>query len=51
MIKIFKCDSGFYAVLFWDTIRASWVLYWSGSRSIYDAMRAAGACRRFVAGY
>ncbi len=51
MIKILKCDSGFYAVLFWDLCRGSWVLWWSGSKLATDAMRAACAARRFVSGY
>lgn len=52
MIKVFKSNiTGFYIILFWDALRGSWVLWWSGSKSMVDAMRAAGAARRFVSGY
>lgn len=52
MIKVFKSNiTGFYIIQFWDVLRGSWSLYWSGSKSATDAMRAACAARRFVAGY
>ena len=52
MIKVFKSNiTGFYIIQFWDVLRGSWVLWWSGSKLATDAMRAAGACRRFVSGY
>lgn len=52
MIKVFKSNiTGFYIIQFWDLCRGSWVLWWSGSKSAPDAMRAAGAARRFVSGY
>ena len=52
MIKVFKSNiTGFYIIQFWDAVRGSWVLWWSGSRSAADAMQAARAARRFVSGY
>ena len=52
MIKVFKSNiTGFYIIQFWDIVRGSWVLWWSGSKLATDAMQAACDARHFVAGY
>lgn len=48
MIKIFKCQSGFYAVTFYDVQLKTWLVYWSGSKDLNKAMLAAVECKDFI---
>lgn len=46
-VKIFRTDSGFYAVMVWDDSRSDWSLWWSGSKNAEDAARE---CDRLLRG-
>ena len=48
MIKIFKCLSGFYAVSYYDRDLEKWLVYWSGSKDLNNAMIAACECKDFI---
>lgn len=48
MIKIFRCESGFYAVTFYDVQYKTWLVYWSGSKDLNKAMLAAVECQQFI---
>ena len=50
MIHVFKCFSGFYAVTYYDVGLQTWLVYWSGSKDLNDAIRAAADCRLFLGG-
>ena len=50
MIKFTRCKSGFYAIMYFDIVRHDWVLFWSGSKVLGEAMKALNDCKRFIKG-
>lgn len=50
MIHVFRCSSGFYAVTYFHPVYDHFVLWWSGSKDLNDALKAAADCRLFLGG-